>query len=143
MKIIRTSVLILCACFVSVARGQQPACYNSWAQFHRYNMQRWNRCEKVLTVTNVKNLALKWKYATGFIALGSPEVANGVVYIGSGAEDGIGNLYALNARTGALLWSYWSGLGNGVSSSPAVANGVVYVGSGHRINAFGLPKSGK
>ena len=37
--------------------------------------------------------------------------------------------YALNARTGAKLWSYKT-RGNEVSSSlPAVANGVVYVGS--------------
>ncbi len=49
-------------------------------------------------------------------------MANGVVYVGG--EDN--NVYALNARTGALLWSdnvRW------VYSSPAVANGVVYVGS--------------
>ena len=36
-------------------------------------------------------------------------------------------LYALNASTGAKLWSYTT---NGdVGSSPAVANGVVYFGS--------------
>ena len=40
-----------------------------------------------------------------------------------------GTVYALNASTGALLWS--NGIGNyGVlQSSPAVANGVVYVGT--------------
>ena len=53
----------------------------------------------------------------------SPAVANGVVYVGS--LDG--NVYALDARTGGLLWSYATGYG--VESSPAVANGVVYVGS--------------
>ena len=36
-------------------------------------------------------------------------------------------MYALNAATGARLWSYTTG--NSVYSSPAVANGVVYVGS--------------
>jgi outer membrane protein assembly factor BamB len=50
----------------------------------------------------------------------SPAVANGVVYVGSNDN----NLYALNATTGANLWSYTP-----VGSSPAVANGVVYVGS--------------
>ena len=50
-------------------------------------------------------------------------MANGVVYIGS--EDD--NVYALNASTGAKLWSYDTG--NKVESSPAVANGVVYVGT--------------
>jgi outer membrane protein assembly factor BamB len=37
-------------------------------------------------------------------------------------------VYALNASTGVLLWSYATGAP--VESSPAVANGVVYVGSG-------------
>jgi outer membrane protein assembly factor BamB len=46
-----------------------------------------------------------------------------VVYLGSGD----GNVYALNASTGAKLWSYTTG--SSVTSSPAVANGVVYVGS--------------
>ena len=50
-------------------------------------------------------------------------MANGVVYIGSFDH----NVYALNASTGALLWSYATG--DVVTSSPAVANGVVYVGS--------------
>ena len=65
----------------------------------------------------------------------SPAVANGVVYVGSFNEDGPQPLYALNAKTGALLWSYLLGLEN--VSSPAVANGVVYVGStfGQRVRA--------
>ena len=53
----------------------------------------------------------------------SPAVANGVVYVGSDDD----NVYALNASTGAKLWSYTTG--GYVDSSPAVANGVVYVGS--------------
>ena len=53
----------------------------------------------------------------------SPAVANGVVYVGSDDD----NVYALNASTGAKLWSYATG--GAVYSSPAVANGVVYVGS--------------
>ena len=66
----------------------------------------------------------------------SPAVANGVVYIGS-LDD---NVYALNASTGAELWSYATGLPI-VCASPAVANGVVYVGSlDGRVYAFGLPR---
>ena len=100
-------VLILCACFVSVAWGQQPAgkCSNNWSEFHRPNMQRWNPCEKVLNVNNVGNLGLKWSYTTGSEVYSSPAVANGVVYVGS--DDN--NVYALNASTGAKLWSYATG----------------------------------
>jgi len=54
----------------------------------------------------------------GGLVNSSPVMANGVVYVGS--YDG--NVYALNARTGALLWKYTTG--GAVESSPAVANGV-------------------
>jgi glucose dehydrogenase len=47
--------------------------------------------------------------------VGCPAVANGVVYVGS--EDG--NVYALNATTGAKLWS--GDTRDYVNSSPAVA----------------------
>jgi uncharacterized repeat protein (TIGR03803 family) len=94
---------------------------NSWTEFHRVNMQRWNPDEKVLNVKNVKNLSVKWSYNTNGVE-SSPVVANGVVYVGCDFS-----VCALNARTGALVWSYKTG--NGVYCSPAVANGVVYVGS--------------
>jgi outer membrane protein assembly factor BamB len=59
-------------------------------------------------------------------------VANGVVYVGSGD-----NVYALNASTGAKLWSYTTD--STVLSSPTVANGVVYASSDdHKVYAFGL-----
>ena len=53
----------------------------------------------------------------------SPAVANGIVYIGSGD----GNIYMLNATTGAKVWSAATGIVYG--SSPAVANGIVYISS--------------
>jgi outer membrane protein assembly factor BamB len=46
-------------------------------------------------------------------------VANGVVYVSSD------KLYALNATTGAELWSSTTK----AESAPTVANGVLYVGS--------------
>ena len=54
----------------------------------------------------------------------SPAVVGGVIFVGS--LDG--KVYALNAATGALIWSYTTG--DWVASSPAVVGGVVYVGSG-------------
>jgi len=51
-------------------------------------------------------------------------VVNGVVYISSSFGP---NLCALDASTGAKLWSYDTGP---ASTSPAVANGVVYVSAG-------------
>ena len=59
----------------------------------------------------------------------SPAVSGGVVYVGSAD----GNVYALNANTGAKLWG--TATSGGVNSSPTVVNGTVYVGSGDEVYA--------
>lgn len=61
----------------------------------------------------------------------SPVVANGRVYFGSGD----GNVYAIDASTGALSWSFKTG--NVVHATPAVVDGVVYIGSFDR-NMYAL-----
>jgi outer membrane protein assembly factor BamB len=68
------------------------------------------------------------------VFLSSPVIANGVVYIGSGDQ----NVYALDASTGALRWTFATG--DVVHASPAVANGVVYVGSWDR-NLYAIDAS--
>ena len=55
--------------------------------------------------------------------LSSPTIVQDTVYIGSGD----GNVYALDAATGALRWKFHTG--NVVHASPAVANGTLYIGS--------------
>ena len=74
-------------------------------------------------------------------------VANGVLYAGS--LDKLGHMYALNAATGAVLWSYASG--GSVIDAPSIVNGMLFWGSGYRrysgsgatgnnkVYAFGLP----
>ena len=57
------------------------------------------------------------------VFLSSPAVSKGLVYFGSGD----GNIYALDAASGALRWKFHTG--NVVHASPAVANGILYVGS--------------
>lgn len=57
------------------------------------------------------------------VFLSSPALAKGSVYFGSGD----GNVYALDAANGALVWKFHTG--NVVHASPAVADGIVYVGS--------------
>src|SRR5207248_2843022 len=64
-----------------------------------------------------------WNHPIGYGCCTSPVVAQGAVYIGGGADH---DLHALDAATGAELWSFETVI---VASSPAVANGVVYVGS--------------
>jgi outer membrane protein assembly factor BamB len=103
-----------------------------WTEFHRDNMQRWNPYETVLGVNNVGKLGLKWQDDNFIpVSLPSPAVVNGVVYVG----DNNGTYYALNASSGAKLWSFQTD-GNFETSSPAVVNGVVYVGGGFDDNVY-------
>ncbi len=67
-----------------------------------------------------KFTAIKWKFQTAGRVISTPAVVAGVAYVGS--TDG--NLYVIDAGSGALKWKFatkgW------VSSSPAVASGIVY-----------------
>jgi outer membrane protein assembly factor BamB len=78
-----------------------------------------------------------WTYTTLGGVGSSPTVAGGVVYVGS--DDG--NVYALNASTGSVVWSYATvypdeNYSFGVDSSPAVVGNVVYVGAGQNVTAL-------
>jgi outer membrane protein assembly factor BamB len=53
----------------------------------------------------------------------SPAVANGKVYFGSGD----GNVYAVDAQTGAVVWKFPTK--DVVHSSPAIVNNIIYIGS--------------
>ncbi|MBA2457569.1 MAG: PQQ-binding-like beta-propeller repeat protein [Gemmatimonadales bacterium] len=71
---------------------------------------------------------IQWRFQSGGMVQSSAAVTDGIVYIGSGD----GNLYALDAATGAERWRFAAG--RAITSSPAVAGGVVYFGS--RDNRF-------
>jgi outer membrane protein assembly factor BamB len=66
----------------------------------------------------------KWTFKTDGPIIGSPAVANGVVYIGS--TDG--NLYAVDQETGKQKWKFKTFASRQVTSSPTIANGLVYFG---------------
>jgi outer membrane protein assembly factor BamB len=57
------------------------------------------------------------------VFVSSPAVAAGKVFFGSGD----GNVYAMDAKSGALQWKFQTR--DVVHASPAVANGTVYIGS--------------
>ncbi len=70
----------------------------------------------------------------GAIDSGSVSVANGVLYAGSQS----GSMYALDAATGRILWSFASG--GTVLDGPSIVEGVVYWGSGYAFGGTGNNK---
>lgn len=84
-----------------------------------------------------------WQVATpgDAAALGPASEANGVVYVGDMASSGP-NMFALEAATGAQLWSFAAE--GSVNAAPAIVKGVLYWGSGyqkassHTLYAFSL-----
>jgi outer membrane protein assembly factor BamB len=67
-----------------------------------------------------------WQFATGGPVRSTPILADGVIY----ATSNDGNLYALDAISGAEKWRM--PLGQGSRSTPTVDAGVVYVGGNDR-----------
>jgi outer membrane protein assembly factor BamB len=107
--------------------AQAPFLVNTnWSQFHfTPNHEGLNPYENVLNRHTVGSLGLLWTYTTGGPVQSPPIVANGVVYVGSND----GNVYALKASTGTLLWSFPTRETYPISPVLAVSNGAIYVGS--------------
>ncbi|KAI4352309.1 hypothetical protein L6164_006573 [Bauhinia variegata] len=61
---------------------------------------------------------------------GPVSVANGVVFAGSANSNG--SIYAINAMTGKILWSYETGAT--VFGGISISDGCIYVGHGYRVN---------
>jgi outer membrane protein assembly factor BamB len=66
----------------------------------------------------------KWTFKTDGSIIGSPAIANGVVYIGS--TDG--NFYALDQQTGTQKWKFKTFASRQVTSSPTITHSLVYFG---------------
>lgn len=81
---------------------QKPFVVNTnWSQFDfEADGTRLNPYENSVNADNVQNLNLKWSFLTDGANAYSPAVVDGVVYC-TGNEF----FYAINAQTGALLWS--------------------------------------
>ncbi len=85
---------------------------------------RYNTAETKISTSNVGSLAPIWNFTgAGTYSASSAAVVGGVAYVASGD----GEVYALNATTGAQLWKFPAEPTSAFTSSPAVSNGVVYV----------------
>ncbi len=90
-----------------------------WPMFHHDAENTGNSSSTAPDTNNVL-----WEYGTGGTVASSPAVVDGNVFFGS--IDG--NVYCLDALTGAWIWQYPTG--DTVWSSPAVVDGKIFIGSG-------------
>lgn len=89
-----------------------------------------NSIEAGISPKNASQLKMKWAFTTGGDVSARAAVVNGAAYF----PDWGGNLWAINAGNGKLIWSHqisdYTQIPNSHSrTSPAVVNGVVYVGT--------------
>ena len=112
------------------AAGEWPF-YSGTLDGHREQLK-----EKSIDTGNVSELGVAWQTTTpdGGVIHSTPVVADGCVFTGTD----LGNVYALNADTGKVVWTRALGEGGegsnfaegaGIVGSPAVADGLVYVGA--------------
>src|SRR5271167_2391989 len=83
-----------------------------------------------LSISNVNKLQPLWTFTTGGDVSARAAVVLGVAYF----PDWAGNIFAVNAFTGALLWKhqlsdYGLAWGTFSRTSPAVVDGIVYIGT--------------
>jgi outer membrane protein assembly factor BamB len=92
----------------------------------------------VIRAYNEKSGTLKWSYLTlppGDIR-GTPAVIDGVLYVGSFSSAIGGRLYALDAVTGQLRWSFQlSDVNSTFSGSPLIDTDQIYLGEAVRTEA--------
>jgi polyvinyl alcohol dehydrogenase (cytochrome) len=85
--------------------------------------------DSTVGVGNASKLAVKWKLPTAGNVSTTPAVENGRLYV----PDSAGNLYAVDANTGAVLWqtsipSITGIPGDYARATPAIAGNVLVVG---------------
>jgi eukaryotic-like serine/threonine-protein kinase len=106
-----------------------PTLFVNWPQFQfDAGHSGCNPYEYVLNRDNAGGLRVKWAQDVNAGMYSSSVVANGVLYVARNDDDLGGSLLALNAITGAEIWSL-TPPDYVVFSGSVVANGVVYAGA--------------
>lgn len=128
---------------VAPAMGATAA---SWPMAgHDLQNTRYNGSESAIGVGNAGTLATKWVLTTGGDVSATPAVDGNMVYV----PDWGGNLWALNASTGSVVWSRQISTYTGVSgdlarATPAVSGSLLILGDqppfGHPAQIFAINK---
>ncbi len=102
-----------------------------WLQFHFWaNHAGLNPYENVLSRSNIGGVVVRWSRPAGGpvpynVGTSPATLAHGLVYFGTWDT-----VYAVNASTGRLRWSFVAG--TVVRTAPAISHGVVYaIGGGY------------
>ena len=109
--------------------AQEPfSVFTDWPQFgFDASLSGFNPYENVLNKNNVAGLDVAWTYTSPTeYEFSNPAVWEDMVFAVEG-----GTLYAFDAETGTVLWTYGVGF-----APPAVYKGVVYIQDGLRAEAF-------
>lgn len=127
------STLICGAVFAILAVA--PLLGQDWPMFGQ-NLTNSASTLSNISTNNAGELSTKWVFTTGGDVSARAAVVGGVAYF----PDWAGNLFAVNAQNGKLIWSHQFsdyGLASGTvaRSTPAVVGGVLYIGT--QYNAAG------
>src|SRR5216683_6338747 len=85
---------------IGITTGQTPVAEWTLSGHDAVNTRN-QPLETRINPVNVSNLAVKWTFITGSDVSATPTVADDTVYV----PDWAGNLYAVRAGTGQLVWS--------------------------------------
>src|ERR1700760_284616 len=107
--------LALLLCPRDAASEDRP----DWPMYGRNLSHSFSNPSSDITEQNVSSLAPVWTFVTGDAVTASPAVVDGSLYVGS--WDGF--FYAINARTGALLWKFQLDCQPSVVPLPEVCGG--------------------
>lgn len=124
------------------AIGYNPAAISKGVIYYGTNGSGESGFTNGVCARQLSNGALLWCRQTGDAST-APSVSGSTVYAEAESKS-VGILYALNAMTGASIWSYsWEGGYSYGEFEPAIANGIVYAFLPPNTLAAFKAKSGK
>lgn len=120
-------VLVIAGLLVAPATASTQTA-GDWTQFRNGPAQLGvNTTETALSPATVAGLRQRWVTSVGDAVWSTPAVVGGVAYVGGYS---VGQLYAMDVKSGDLLWTAPDDAitGDWTMTSPAVARGIVYLG---------------
>jgi polyvinyl alcohol dehydrogenase (cytochrome) len=117
------SLMVSSTVFAAAGNSQWPSAGHDLSNTH------YNSSESKIGVSNAANLAKAWNFTTGGDVSAIPAADSTTVYV----PDWAGNLYAVDQKTGNLVWSHkisdYTGIaGDYVRATPAIVGNMLIFG---------------